>query len=135
MATTKNSKRKTVGRKQKELPGERNGNICLECESLCCKDLAVMITRPRSRAEIDELKWQLHFDTVRVFIRNHRWHLLTKGRCIYLSPENLCTIYDCRSEICREHQPPNCERYGEYYDVMIETPEELEAHLVGVKKR
>ncbi len=113
---------------------KKESNVCLDCEATCCRDLAVMITRPRTRDEIDALKWQLHFDTVRVFIRNRRWHVLTKGKCIFLSPENLCTNYEERSEICRDHQPPDCERYGEFYEVLIETPEELETHLARPRK-
>ncbi len=113
----------------RKLTAKETEKTCLECSAICCKDLAVMITRPRSKEDIEELKWQLHFDTVKVFIRNHRWHVLTRGRCIYLNRRNLCDIYERRSDKCREHAPPDCERFGEYYDVMISTPEELERHL------
>lgn len=133
MSSRKQRNTAEKSRRRKKNSGKQ-GNVCLECEATCCRDLAVMITRPRTREEIDVLKWQLHFDTVRVFIRKHRWHVLTKGRCIYLSPENLCTNYEQRSEICRDHQPPDCERYGEYYDILLETPEELETHLARPRK-
>ena len=105
------------------------------CRSLCCRDLAISITRPRRRDEIDDLKWQLHFDTVRVFIRNHRWYLLVSGRCMYLNTRNRCTIYDRRPEVCRKHNPPDCEAFGEYYDVMFTVPEALEAYLKNGGKK
>ncbi len=87
------------------------------------------ITKPRTRDDIDELKWELQYDTVRVFIRNYRWHRIIQGRCMYLDEHNFCTIYDRRPKRCREHNPPDCEHYGEFYDVMISTPEELDEHL------
>lgn len=87
------------------------------------------ITKPRSRDDIDELKWELQYDTVRVFIRSYRWHRIIQGRCVYLDADDFCTIYDRRPSRCREHKPPDCEQYGEFYDVMISTPEELDEHL------
>ena len=89
----------------------------------------LLITKPRTKEEIDELAWQLRYDTIRVFIREHRWYLMTEGRCIYLTSENLCSIYERRPSICRRHNPPECERYGKFYDAMIETPEALVRHL------
>jgi len=109
--------------------------VCLECPSICCKDLAIEISRPRSKHDIEELKWQLHFDTVRVFIAKRRWHLLVKGTCMYLGPDGLCTIYERRPAKCREHNPPDCERFGQYWDVMISTPEELKRYLASAKPR
>jgi len=102
---------------------------CRECPALCCRDLAILISRPRTKSEIDSLKWQLHFDTVSVRIRNRRWYLLIKGKCIYLDRNNLCKIYDRRPSRCRRHNPPECEFFGEWFDESITTPEELEAYL------
>jgi len=111
-----------------------NERICLDCPSYCCRDLVIPTNKPKTRSEVEDLKWHLHFDTVRIFIRNHRWYILVKGRCIYLDENNLCTIYDRRPAKCRYHNPPDCERFGKYYDVMLTTPEELEQHLNGKRK-
>jgi len=108
---------------------------CRGCPALCCHDLALLITRPRTKSEIDSIRWQLHFDTVSIFITSHRWHMLVRGRCIYLDENNLCTIYDRRPQKCRRHNPPDCERYGKYWDVMINTPEELDAYLEKERRR
>lgn len=102
---------------------------CSSCSALCCKDLAILICKPRTRREIDSLKWQLHFDTVSVCIRNRRWYLVIKGRCIYLSRNGLCRIYDRRPSRCRRHNPPECEFFGQWYDVKLSTPDELEVYL------
>ena len=94
----------------------------------------MMTTRPRTRDDIDDLKWHLHYDTVNVCIRNHRWYIMVKGRCIYLSRTNLCKIYESRPEKCRRHNPPDCERFGSWYETLISTPEELENYLKGSRK-
>jgi len=71
-----------------------------------------------------------------VFIRHRRWHLLVRGsRCRYLDDNNMCTRYDSRPEVCRDHNPPECEKFGEFWDVMIETPEELDRYLNKAKRR
>lgn len=108
---------------------------CAGCSAICCRNLAVEITMPRTRSEIDALKWQLHFDTVKVFIRSRRWHQLVEGACRYLTKDNLCSIYERRPDVCREHNPPDCERHGKFYDVMISDPDELEAYFKRIKLR
>jgi Fe-S-cluster containining protein len=102
---------------------------CAKCPALCCKNLSIRILRPRTRAEINDLRWQLHFDTVKIYIRGGRWYQLVEGRCVYLDDRDRCRIYSERPEICRRHNPPDCEFFGEFYDIMIETPAELEAYL------
>lgn len=113
---------------------KRSNPLCAGCPAYCCKDLTLMITKPRTKEEIELLKWQLQFDTVRVFITNYRWHVVIKGKCMYLDRNNMCKIYKDRPSTCRRHNPPDCERYGDYWDVMIETPEELDAYLSRRKK-
>jgi Fe-S-cluster containining protein len=103
--------------------------VCSECPSLCCKNLSMMIYRPQNRAEIEDLKWQLQFDTVRVYIRNHRWYQLIEGKCMYLGDDGRCIQYEDRPDKCRIHKPPDCEFYGPFYDIMISTPDELDEYL------
>ena len=112
----------------------RSNPACEGCPALCCHDLVMPILKPRTRDDVEELKWKLQYDTVSVFIANRRWSLQVKGRCIYLTDENLCSIYERRPDRCRRHSPSECERYGSYYDVRISTPEELEAHLAREKR-
>lgn len=116
-------------KKTKVKATDKDGSICIKCTSLCCMDLTYTITRPRTRADIDELKWDLQYDIVNVYIKNKRWYETFKGKCMYLDGSNLCRIYDKRPKKCRDHLPPACEKFGDYYDVLITTPEELEKHL------
>ena len=108
---------------------DRSHTVCVDCPALCCKDLAIPTKRPRTRDQIDEMKWYLHFDTVSAIIVRRRWYLLINGRCMHLDDNDLCTIYEDRSYVCRQHNPPECERFSEFCEILIETPDELEQYL------
>ena len=108
---------------------------CQDCPALCCHDLVAPIDKPRTADDIEELKWELQYDTVRVFVRSHRWYRLIAGRCMHLDRSNRCTIYERRPKRCRQMKPPHCERFGEFYEVMITTPQELDEHLSLTRRR
>ncbi len=108
---------------------------CEDCPALCCCDLEEDILRPTTSEEVDNLKWELYFENTKIFIRNKRWYQLTLGRCMYLDKNNLCTIYDQRPQTCRDHKPPDCEFYGNIYDTMFETPDDLQKFIDKEKKR
>jgi len=106
-----------------------------ECNAICCNDLAVQIYKPVTKVEKEDLRWHLFFEGVKVFIANRKWHLLVHSRCRYLSKANRCTIYDQRPDRCRNHNYPDCELEGKYYEVMIETPEQFDAYFEKAKSR
>ena len=114
---------------KKTKPTKTLHHHCNNCPATCCTNLAMAIGRPSNKKEVEDLKWQLHFDTVKVFIRHHRWYQWVEGRCMYLSKDNRCTNYDERPDICRQHNPPDCEFFGEFYDIMMSTPKELDSYL------
>jgi Fe-S-cluster containining protein len=126
----KKGKAKAAANKKKTFHQE-----CQECPAICCKDLAMAIGKPHTKAEIEDLKWQVRFNTVDVFIKHHHWYLRVKGRCMYLGRNNLCKIYKDRPDKCRVHKAPNCERFGDYHEVLIRTPEELEDYLENLKRK
>lgn len=120
----------------KKTPGNKATlKDCSDCPALCCHDLSVTILKPTTRKEIEDLMWHLNYDSVGVYIRNRRWHLIIKGRCQYLDENNLCTIYDKRFDTCRNHKPPYCERYDDWYDILFTDPFELEEYLMKEKER
>lgn len=121
-----------MSRKLKEITRSKKvegNNICLTCEALCCRDVTMMITKPRTKSDRDELLWYLHYNSARIFIRNRRWYLSFDGACRYLDDNNLCTIYEKRSRRCRNHNPPDCEKFDIWYDTLISSPEEFRAYL------
>lgn len=102
---------------------------CGPCPAICCTNLALAIGKPVNQAEVEDLKWQLHFDTIKVYVLNRHWYQWVEGRCMYLSKNNKCNIYAHRPDKCRKHNPPNCENHGSFYDIMFSTPDELEKYL------
>jgi len=135
-------KRRSAGKGPAGSPGRTKRTVvrttleaCNDCPALCCHDLVMPIEKPKTDQDVEELKWELQYDTVRCFVRSHRWYRLVKGRCIYLDRNNRCKIYARRPKRCREHKPPDCEFFGEFYDVMITTPEELDEYLAARKRR
>ncbi|MDD4202629.1 MAG: YkgJ family cysteine cluster protein [Candidatus Omnitrophica bacterium] len=107
---------------------------CVGCPAICCYNLAMHIGKPVTKQEIEDLKWQLQFDTVKVYIRHNKWHQLVEGKCMYLDTKNRCSIYDKRMDKCKTHNPPHCERYGKFYDIMFNFPEDLDKYLLKRKK-
>jgi len=107
---------------------------CQDCPALCCNDLALMFIKPRTKAEIDDVKWQLHYDKVEICIRSNRWYLVMKSKCIYLDRNNRCRVYENRPDTCRRHNPPDCEKFGSWYDTRLTTPEEFEEYLESKRK-
>jgi Fe-S-cluster containining protein len=126
--------RKTRTRLMKGRSKGGSKRACTNCPALCCHDLAIPIDRPRLKEDIDDLKWQLRYDVVHVAIRHRQWYLAVNGRCIYLDRNDLCTIYDERPPTCREHNPPDCEKYSRWYEYWIETPEQLDSYLSGKRR-
>ena len=109
---------------------------CIKCEAPCCQNLAMPTTRPRTRYDIDLMKWYLHFDVVKVFIRHRTWYYLIDGsRCMYLDENGMCTKYEERMDVCRDHYPPECELFGEFWDVIMTTPEDLDEYLKPKRRR
>ena len=113
----------------------RSNGLCDACPAKCCHTLLVPFKKPRTRSEIDFYKWHVQYDTVRIAIHLRRWYLVIAGRCIYLSDGDLCSVYDHRPDTCRAHNPPECEHYGDWYQVMINTPEELGAYFEAEQRR
>ena len=109
-------------------------NGCKGCPALCCNGLEEAIIRPTTHQDVENLKWELYFVNTRVFIRAKRWYKMTMGQCRYLGEDNRCSNYENRPQICRDHNPPNCEYHGDIYDVMFQTPDELQVFIDKEKK-
>ena len=120
-------------KKNKKKNKKISAKTCIKCPAYCCHDLALLITKPKTKHEVEDLKWEIQYDTVNICIRNHKWYNLIKGRCIYLDKNNACRKYDKRPGKCRRHNPPDCERYGGWYDTLISSPEELNDYLKDEK--
>lgn len=108
---------------------------CVDCPALCCKDLAIPTRAPNDENQRVELDWYLHFKHINVFYRSRKWFILVRTQCQYLDKHDLCTKYEERSETCRVHNPPECEKFGDFYDEIFENPEDLKAFLERRKQK
>lgn len=134
-ATSRKSRTGTRRRMKARRPLPTTLAICANCGARCCRDLVIPIEKPKTPGEMEDLKWELQYDTVCIFIRSHRWYRLIEGRCMYLDRNNRCKIYQRRPRRCRELGPPECERFGRFYEELFTTPQQLEAYLVRRKRR
>lgn len=105
---------------------------CAECDALCCRYLATEIDAPRTKRDIDDVRWYLLHRGVSVFLdAEERWFLAFESPCRELGPAGRCRRYAERPRLCREHgrEPGTCEAQGPLYRVRFTTVEEFEAWL------
>ncbi len=103
---------------------------CADCNSLCCHDLVMAIDMPKDIDDLNSLIWYLHFESSFIFINDNVWYHMIRSKCRFLSKgTKLCGNYEKRIDKCREHKPPNCERYENWYDVLFDDPYKLEEYV------
>jgi Fe-S-cluster containining protein len=123
----KKDKKKGAKKDKKRKKVDRSNDLCADCPGKCCHKLLIPFKKPKDESEMAYYRWHLQYDTLNVAIRSNRWYLVIDGRCMYLNKKDMCTIYDDRPDTCRDHNPPNCEHYGEWCDILLESPDELDA--------
>ncbi|MFW2331082.1 MAG: YkgJ family cysteine cluster protein [Nitrospinota bacterium] len=104
--------------------------LCEGCKGACCRGIEEQVKRPRTKLEKTNIRWQLHFKYINYFIRNKRWYQLLQTDCSYLDKNSFCTIYESRPSICRDHKPPDCERYYPIYDELLSSPDDFDNWLI-----
>ncbi|MDD4889358.1 MAG: hypothetical protein PHU85_05465 [Phycisphaerae bacterium] len=84
---------------------------CRLCGGRCCTYLVVQIDRPRTKLDLDEIRWWLAHHNVQVFIDNDdgTWNAQFHTPCRHLTPRGRCRTYATRFNVCREHASENCE--------------------------
>jgi Fe-S-cluster containining protein len=107
---------------------------CKSCGAMCCRHLVIPILGPESKKDLEKLKWQLHFEAVKIFIQDKKWHMMLESKCRYLGKDERCDQYQLRPKICRRHNPPNCEFFGRVYDEIFKSPQELEEYCRAINR-
>lgn len=81
----------------------------------CCSYICLQLDEPEDKGDIENIKWYLVHEKVRVFIDDHDdWYLQVFTRCKYLNDENKCDFYiqgkeKKRPKICKIHEADSCE--------------------------
>ncbi len=112
---------------------------CGGCIALCCRYLAVEVDRPTEPSDFDTLRWLMLHDRTQVFVEGRRWFVQIFNPCTALGPDQRCTIYDHRPEICRQYDSDWCEKdeleQGKSDDLTFRTLPELEAYRLRWVRR
>ncbi|MBD3164523.1 hypothetical protein GF323_04935 [Candidatus Woesearchaeota archaeon] len=106
---------------------------CSKCDGHCCKYITVQIDTPEDDIDFEELKWFLCHKDVLVYIdHDNGWCVEFKTECKYQDPKtNMCTIYDKRPRVCKEHRLDECEGnedYDDYYKLMFRSMEDIDEY-------
>src|SRR5262245_36414428 len=82
---------------------------CDGCVAHCCRYVAVEIESPRSKWQLDQIRWMLLHENVSVYVGTDRhWYVEFRTRCKALGPDNRCTIYEDRPDLCRHYKVETC---------------------------
>jgi len=96
------------------------------CKAICCRYIVKRISPPRVRLDWDELYWFLCHEKVAVYIEGRKWYLLVNVPCVHLTRAWRCRAYPERPDVCRMHDPGNCEFTGEVdFQDYMESPRDL----------
>ena len=108
-----------------------NISACEVCDSRCCRYFALQIDTPKSREDFENIRWFLAHKDISVYLEKRKWYLEIRNRCRFLTTDHLCSIYDNRPMICRDHDPSDCESSGGKveHDVVFEDLEVFDLYL------
>ncbi len=103
-----------VSKQKKE--DEKNKELCKNCNSECCKYVAIEIDAPEELKDFEDIKWYVAHKNINVYVdEDNEWHVEFLTPCEHLNPETgLCDIYNTRPRICREFSQDECPFHNDY---------------------
>lgn len=103
--------------------------LCQHCTAKCCHYFSLAIDRPKSKKDLDFIRWYLLHEHATVFTEGEYWYLLVHTVCKHLQSDYRCGIYETRPQICRDYTTDECEYEDNYtFDRYFETPEQIEEY-------
>ena len=117
-------------KKKHKISAENLTEMCTSCGAKCSKYFSLEIDEPDCPDEYEDIRWYLCHEKTWVFIDDEKWYLYLMNTCRYLDHNNLCTIYNNRPKICREHNQEDCEIDNDiFYDVLFKNINDFEKYL------
>jgi len=106
-------------------------NLCFDCDALCCREVAVSISTPRTKDDFDEIKWLVCHKNTNVYKdHDNDWLVEFATDCEHLDEDFRCKIYDKRPFVCREHKNTDCIKNSDnYHQKIFRNLEDVEAYL------
>lgn len=105
---------------------------CRECGGSCCRYVAIEIDGPKTKQQIDHIRWYLLHENVGVFMENDRkWYVEFRARCRDQLSNGRCGRYADRPLICREYgnEEGACEYYASPHIHYFDAIEDFEKFL------
>lgn len=104
--------------------------LCEHCAAACCRYLALPMDKPTAKRDYDDIRWYLMHEGVTVFVEEGDWYVQFQTRCKNVGPDNRCTVYETRPEICREYEANGCDySAGDFdYDHHFTHAKQVEEH-------
>jgi len=113
---------------------QENKELCAGC-SLCCEYVNILIKKPGTKKGIDRIIWYLlHGVTIRID-EDGDWTAYLSIKCKALNKQRLCSIYETRPQVCRNHSQEECDRSdGVCKDLVFEDEKQFMAYINSNKK-
>jgi len=120
--------------KREELkPGEF---LCEYCTGKCCRYFALPIETPSKKKEFEYIRWYMLHGRVSIFTEGDDWYLMVHNDCENLLPDNRCSGYETRPQICRDYTTDECEYDDDCtYDRYFEAPQQISEYSEAVLSR
>lgn len=128
LSTQSEMLRERKGKAKAAAGRDLEANLCVKCNGLCCRHVAVPIDTPETAGDFDDIRWYLAHERVTVFIEDGDWYIQFKSKCRYLSRQMKCDIYPSRPKICRGYSNGDCEFSGDDApeDMKFSKPDDIE---------
>ena len=105
---------------------------CNNCGD-CCKTVAVEIDTPKTKRDIEDMKWFLFHRGINIVVdRKKNWSIEFKTKCKYLDKNNKCKIYNKRPPVCKKFSAKQCND-KDYDDHLIENVKDLKEFTKDLK--
>jgi Fe-S-cluster containining protein len=104
---------------------------CEKCTGLCCRYFALPIDKPKTRQDLDDVRWYLCHKGISIFVEDGTWYICMKNDCRHLTETDRCAIYSRRPLICRGYKKADCDFVeGEYhYDLHFINDKEMDEYI------
>lgn len=105
---------------------------CSQCGK-CCNYITLSIHEPEDDEDYDEIVWFLMHKGIKVYIaeEDDDWYVEIETPCKHQAEDGRCMIYEDRPNVCREHDPEECEHHGDGspYKILFREPDDFISYL------
>lgn len=67
-------------------------DYCAMCAAKCCRYVMLQIDTPRSRADFENIRWQVSHENITIHVEKRNWFLHIDTKCRHLTEDNRCGI-------------------------------------------